>query len=75
METIPVPMLTENQEGVKLRIRRRHSRENTLDGGAGAGFDAGVASRVGVVVVEDILNGLSIFQFQARSGALVLEVE
>ena len=24
---IPVPMLTANQEGVKLRIRRRHSRE------------------------------------------------
>lgn len=27
IEVIPVPMLTENQEGVKLRIRRRHSRE------------------------------------------------
>jgi hypothetical protein len=55
METIPVPMLTENQEGVKLRIRRRHSRENTLDGGAG-------------VVVEDILNGMSNIDLKAGSG-------
>lgn len=30
-------MLTANQEGVKLRIRRRHSLESKWDGGAGAG--------------------------------------
>jgi hypothetical protein len=37
---IPVPMLTANQEGVKLRIRRRHSREMEEVGVVGwAGMD------------------------------------
>jgi hypothetical protein len=66
METIPVPMLTENQEGVKLRIRRRHSRENTLDGGAGTG--AGLGGGFVGVVVEDILNGMSNIDLKAGSG-------
>jgi hypothetical protein len=46
MEVIPVPMLTANQEGVKLRIRRRHSREMEewrvwvcVDGAEGGGED------------------------------------
>lgn len=60
-----MPMLTENQEGVKLRIRRRHSRENTFDGGAGVGV--GFGSGVGAVV-EDILNGTSVIDFRSGSG-------
>lgn len=60
-----MPMLTENQEGVKLRIRRRHSRENTLDGGAGV--EVGLGGGVGAVV-EDILNETPNIEFKSGSG-------